>query len=78
MHQLLHGHVSAAFHFNPLLILSLPLFLGLGAVYAVRKIRNAPTRIALPAKCVWLIVGIVLAISVWRNLPGTPFAMLPH
>ena len=78
VHKLLHGNVSAAFRFNPLLILALPLFLWLGAVYALRTIREEQMRLALSAKWVWLMVGIVLAVSVWRNLPGSPFAMLPH
>lgn len=78
MHQLLHGHVSAAFHFNPLLVLSLPLCLWLGAVYAIQKISNKPTRAAFSAKWVWVMVFIGLVFSVWRNFPGSPFAMLPH
>jgi hypothetical protein len=78
MHQLLHGHFSAAFHFNPLLMLSLPVFLLLGAAYVIRKIRNEPFRITLSPRWVWLIGGLVLAVSIWRNLPGSPFALLPH
>jgi hypothetical protein len=77
MHQLLHGHVSAAFHFNPLLVLSLPFLLWFATVYAIRTIRNEPVRKTLSGKWVWLIMGIGLAVSIWRNLPGSPFAMLP-
>jgi hypothetical protein len=78
LHQLMHGHLSAAFHFNPLLIVALPLVLYFGALYALRTLRHDPVRPSFSAKWVWLFVGIGLAFGVWRNLPGSPFAMLPH
>lgn len=77
MHQLLHGRVATAFHFNPLLIVSLPFLLWFGGVCTLRTIRNEPMRSAISGKWVWLISGIGLAVSIWRNLPGSPFAMLP-
>ncbi len=77
LHHLLHGRVATAFHFNPLLIISLPFLLWFGVVCATRTIRNEPMLNAISGKWVWLIVGIGLAVSIWRNLPGSPFAMLP-
>ena len=74
-HQLLHGNLSAAFRFNPLLVLALPLVGLFGAVYAFRTIRGYPTPLAPTAKWVWLLAGIGLALSVWRNFPGSPFGM---
>jgi hypothetical protein len=77
MHQLLHGNVSAGFHFNPLLVLALPMFVWFGAVSTVRTLKGEPVRLGFPAKWVWLFLGIGLAFSIWRNLPGSPFATLP-
>jgi hypothetical protein len=77
LHQLLHGHLAAAFHFNPVLVLSLPLCAWFMGVYTVRKFRDQPMNLAVPAKWIWLLAAIVLAFSIWRNLPGSPFAMLP-
>ena len=78
LHQLLHGNVTAAFRFNPVLMLSLPVLMCCLGVYGVRTMQGESTRLSLPAKWVWLIVGMVMAISVWRNLPGSPLALLPQ
>jgi hypothetical protein len=75
-HQLLHGHLAAAFHFNPMLILSLPVVAWLGAWYGLRKARNQPASIGLRPRWLWLMLVAVLAISVVRNLPGAPFDWL--
>jgi hypothetical protein len=77
IHQLLHGHLAAAFRFNPVLVLSLPLCAWFIGAYTVRKSKDQPMNLALPAKWIWLLAAIVLAFSIWRNLPGSPFAMLP-
>lgn len=77
MHQLLHGHLATAFHFNPVLVLSLPFCVWFLGVYTVRRSKDQPMNLALPAKWIWLLAAIVLAFSIWRNLPGSPFAVLP-
>ena len=77
LHQLSHGNILAAFHFNPLLVVSLPL---LGIVLA----RNLSTRITgSPSWSIeqrpllwWLILGVVCAFGILRNLPFTPFNRL--
>ena len=76
LHQLLHGHLAAAFRFNPMLVVSLPLFLSLGARYGLRKATNQPASLALRPLWLWLMLAAVLVISVLRNLPGAPFALL--
>lgn len=78
MHQLLHGHLSAALHFNALLVLSLPLCGWYVGVCALRRFRHQPIGLALPAKWIWLFAGMALLFGIWRNLPGSPFAMLPR
>jgi hypothetical protein len=75
-HQLLHGHLAAAFHFNPMLIVSLPLLFWFGARFALQKARNQPLSLGLRPGWLWLILTAGLVVSVLRNLPGAPFAML--
>jgi hypothetical protein len=75
-HQLLHGHLAAAFHFNPMLVISLPVLAWLGARYGLRKARNQPASIGLSQSWLWLALAAVLVVSVLRNLPGTSFALL--
>jgi hypothetical protein len=80
LHQLLHGHFSAAFRFNPLLMLCLPVGLWLAGVHCYRAFQNQPARTIQAfssAKWIWLFVGITLAFTIWRNLPGSALAMLP-
>ncbi len=75
-HQLLHGHPAAAFRFNPMLVVSLPLLLWLGAKYALQQARNQPVTVGVRPLWLWLALVAVLVVSVLRNLPGTPFAIL--
>jgi hypothetical protein len=76
MHQLLHGHWAAAFHFNPMLIVSLPLLCCFGARFALQRARKQPLSLGLRPGLLWLILAAMLVVSVLRNLPGTAFAML--
>ena len=75
-HQLLHAHLAAAFRFNPVLIVSLPVLVWLGARYSLRKARNQPACLGLRSSWLWLLLAAVLVVSVLRNLPGAPFALL--
>jgi hypothetical protein len=74
-HQLLHGHLVAAFRFNPLLILALPPGLWLGAKYAVCRARHQPASLSIRPIWLWISLAVVLGFSVWRNLPGSPLQM---
>jgi len=76
LHQLLHGHLAAAFRFNPMLVVSLPLLLWFGAKYALHQTKNQPVTIGARPFWLWLALGVVLVVSVLRNLPGSPFAIL--
>jgi hypothetical protein len=75
-HQLLHGHLAAAFRFNPMLIVSLPFLLWLGARFSLQKARHQPLSLGLRLGWLWLILAAVLIVSVLRNLPAAPFALL--
>ena len=76
LHQLLHGHPAAAFRFNPVLIVSLPFVFWFGARLALQKAGDPPSSVSLRPAWLWLILAAVLVVSVLRNLPGAPFAML--
>ena len=76
LHQLLHGHLAAAFHFNPVVIVSLPILALAAARYGWQKVRNQPASLGLRPLWLWLILTAVLVVSVLRNLPGAPFALL--
>ena len=76
MHQLLHGHVATAFRFNPVLVVSLPILAWVGVRYGWRKARNEPVAPGVRPVWLWLFLGAVLVVSVLRNLPGAPFALL--
>jgi hypothetical protein len=76
VHQLLHGRVAAAFGYNPLLVVSLPLL-----AYAVARqfIRALPPRRPLPAWAVWAVFAALVTFGVVRNLPwGAVRWMAPH
>ena len=76
LHQLLHGHLAAAFRFNPMLVVSLPLLAWFGARYGSAE-GQEPAAVPRPAPVwLWLILAAVLVVSVLRNLPGAPFALL--
>ena len=77
-HQLLHGHLAAAFHFNALLVLSLPLLGWCFGRLAVRKLRNEPVTVAIRPAWLWSGLAAVVAFGILRNLPLAPLAWLAH
>lgn len=78
LHQLLHGHIAAAFRFNELLVLSLPLCAWFGGAQALRIWRGQPVGPALSTCWLWLFAVVVLVFAIGRNVPGSPLAMLPR
>ena len=74
LHQLVHGNFSAAFQFNPLLILSLPFLLYALLRYTNAVVRGQPiNRNSLPASYIWAIFGIVLFFWIFRNTSVYPY-----
>ncbi len=69
LHQLLHGHVLSALHYNSLLVLSLPVLGWFGVRSLVRRVRGGPP--ATPLSHRWLWGGLAVLILFWilRNLP---------
>ena len=76
MHQLLHGHLAAAFRCNALLVSSLPAVLFLGARFIQARLTNRP--FPLVCRPAWLWAGLVVMVlfGVLRNLPFAPFTAL--
>ena len=68
-HQLLHGHLAAAWALNPLAVLLVPVFLwvGLDACLARFRQRRLP-RLRFTRFTVWLCVIVLGVFAVLRNL----------
>ncbi len=69
-HQLLHGNVAAAFHYNPLLVLLSPLL----AAFVIAMIgrETAGRQVPLLFKhqvWIWLLLGLLVVCGITRNLP---------
>lgn len=70
LHQLLHGHVSAALRCNALLILSLPVLAWLAARFVRQRWRGEKDTPQWPGWWTWIFLGAMLVFVVWRNLPS--------
>ena len=77
LHQLLHGHLAAAFHSNPLLVLSLPFGFGFLArqTFSRGAGKSAPVAFTQPP-WPWIVLSVIILFGVVRNLPLPPFACL--
>src|SRR5215510_3942085 len=73
IHQLLHGNIGMALHFNALLVLSLPLVAWYGIRLILHQTRNASLPI-IGLRWAWAAVAVILVFTVLRNLP---FIRLP-
>jgi hypothetical protein len=74
MHQLLHGHVQAAFMLNPLFLLAIPFLLYALVRYSVVVMRGGvPRQNMLPASYIYALFFIVLSFWIFRNTPFYPF-----
>ena len=74
MHQLLHGHIGAAFELNPLLFLALPFLTYALVRYSYRVLSNQPPQPnALAPKYIYTIFGVILFFWIFRNTPLYPF-----
>lgn len=69
VHQLLHGNVSAAWHFNALLVLMLPIVIGIAGVFIARAALGRPLTPPFQSP-IWLRILIILAVAfaIGRNL----------
>ncbi len=74
MHQLLHGHVIAAFELNPFFLVAIPFLLYALIRYSVIVMRGGvPTHNRLPPPYIYALFFIVLSFWIFRNTPFYPF-----
>ena len=76
LHQLLHGNLATAFHFNALLVSSIPLLAWLPIRVAIRNLTNQPQRLAIRPAWLWCGLAVMVAFGILRNLPLAHFAWL--
>ena len=72
IHDLLHGDVAGALARNPMTVLAVP-YLILAVVHLGPRAPPAtppPARPPCPPWTIWLLLGVVIAFGVLRNLPG--------
>ena len=75
MHQILHGHIAAAFMLNPLFLLAIPFLLFAFLRYSIVVMRGGiPRQNVLPASYIYALFVIVVSFWVFRNTPLYPFA----
>jgi hypothetical protein len=73
----LHGNLATAFRFNPLLMVCLPFIGRVGLRLAARQLRGEPVTLKFQARWVWLFLAAAVVFTVWRNVPGSDFAVPP-
>src|SRR4051794_11862968 len=75
-HELLHGHVSAAFHLNALFVVSLPLLIFYAGAVCFCRLKGDYFPPFLTIASAWTVVVAILSFAVLRNLPLTSLAWL--
>jgi hypothetical protein len=78
LYHLLHGHLATAFRFNPMLITALAGGLLWWPVTWIRRKCMAEEKARLSPRYLWALLALAILFSVWRNLPGLPFAGVPQ
>jgi Protein of unknown function (DUF2752) len=77
-HAALNGEILQAFRFNPLGMVLLPLASAGLALEILGWVRGRPQgfRLSVGSKGGWVILGLILAFWLLRNLPTWPFTLL--
>ena len=84
LHDLLHGHVIAAWRMNALMVLCVPFLAYAYLAFAARSCFPQaawanPRRAPIKAAWIWSLVAVILLYWILRNLPFSPFMWLaPH
>jgi len=73
LHELLHGNLAAALHFNAFLVLSLPVFAWLGFGFVWRELHQQPAMKIRPV-WLWVYLAAFVTFGLLRDLPVPLFA----
>jgi hypothetical protein len=77
LHQLLHGHLAAAFGFNPLMILALPFIAyAFTSCALVALIGRSLPKVFIPPLMIRALFGLIVLFWIARNIPFYPFTLL--
>jgi hypothetical protein len=68
LHELLHGNLATALHFNAFLVLSLPLFACLGLGFVWRKVHHQPG-VKIRPVWFWVYLAAFVTFGLLRELP---------
>jgi Protein of unknown function (DUF2752) len=69
IHQLLHGHVAAAWRLNPLLVSALPLLGWFATRFALAKCKGQAFSWNIRPVWLWSAMTLVVGFGIVRNLP---------
>jgi len=76
LHQLMHGNLKAALFLNPLAVLLLPAIAYTLLSGAWKTVGGKPfPTVFIPAFWIWLLLAMILAYWVLRNIPLYPFSL---
>lgn len=76
IHHLLHGHFREAVHFNPLVVLLVPVLLTALLWEKVSAWRGRPWSLSqMSPRLAWTLVAVVLLFGMVRNIPLGPFSI---
>ena len=77
VHQLLNGHLDAAFGFNQLFVLALP-FIAYAVAVKVSPLVGGPSlrSVQLSNRAMWMLGAVMFTYAVLRNLPFETFRVL--
>ena len=76
IHDLLHGDVAGALARNPMTVIAVPYLVLAWFIWVLRTAgQPAPRSTSLPPWTIWLLLGVVIAFGVLRNLPGWDLAL---
>jgi hypothetical protein len=76
LHHLTHGELAAAFHCNPLLLVSLPVIGWLFGHGLIKRHNSTGFAQSLKSVTLWIVIGVIMLFGVLRNLPHPAFAWM--
>jgi hypothetical protein len=77
MHQLLNGHLQAAFAMNPFAVIALPfLIYGLASQISFQLHGRRLPSFFIPGEWIWTLAAAIVVFGIARNIPIAPFNLL--